>query len=61
MRISSFELAVAVSALSGIYVHDQGLLSPNLNDPAADVRRIFSCLGKDDEKAIRMLVAMVTQ
>ncbi len=48
LRIGSFGLAVALSALSGIYVRDHGLFSPTLLEQAEKIRGTFPAL-KDSE------------
>ncbi|MEM8498157.1 MAG: hypothetical protein AAF542_09050 [Pseudomonadota bacterium] len=48
LRIGSFGLAVALSALSGIYVRDHGLFSPTLLQQAEKIRETFPTL-KDSE------------
>ena len=55
LRIGSFGLAVAVSALSGIYVRDHGLLSPGLDQQVAEIREVFD--GIDDNDAMALIGA----
>ncbi len=58
LRIGSFGLAVAISALSGIYVRDHGLLSRSLEDRAAELRQVFPQLRENDDRVIAVLSAM---
>lgn len=53
LRIGSFGLAVAISALSGIYVRDNNLLSPSVTDRADELRTVFA--GLDDQQLIKLL------
>ena len=53
LRIGSFGLAVAVSALTGIYVRDNNLLSPGIVMQAKELREVFKTL--DDERLLALL------
>ncbi|MFK7732328.1 MAG: hypothetical protein AB8B48_11985 [Pseudomonadales bacterium] len=53
LRIGSFGLAVALSGLTGIYVRDNGLLSPTLIEKAGQIRTAFK--GISDDQVIALL------
>ncbi|MEH6637206.1 MAG: CHAT domain-containing protein [Halioglobus sp.] len=58
LRIGSFGLAVAISALSGIYVRDNNLLSPGIAERAKELRTVFKKI--DDERILGLLSTTVT-
>jgi hypothetical protein len=53
LRIGSFGLAVAVSALSGIYVRDNHLISPSIVERAEDLKKVFK--GITNQQLIELL------
>jgi hypothetical protein len=53
LRIGSFGLAVALSALSGIYVRDNHLLSPSITQRAEELKKVFK--GIDNKELIGLL------
>ncbi len=53
LRIGSFGLAVAVSALSGVYIRDHGVLSPSIGDK---VKTVAEATGLDKGQAARVLL-----
>lgn len=58
LRIGSFGLAVAVSALSGIYVRDNNMLSPGIEERAKTLRAALH--GVDNQQIIDLLVGTTT-
>ncbi|MEO0368655.1 MAG: CHAT domain-containing protein, partial [Pseudomonadota bacterium] len=48
LRIGTFGLSVAISALTGLYVRDHGLLSPSLEERVAIMKRITPNLNNDE-------------
>ncbi|MGB5290096.1 MAG: hypothetical protein WBN41_01430 [Lysobacterales bacterium] len=58
LRIGSFGLAVALSALSGIYVRDHGLMTPDLKERVDEVHAVFPSFKDDDMKTLQVLAAI---
>jgi len=54
LRIGSFGLAVAISAVTGIYMRANGVLSPSLND---EVQAVVDISGMDKKEAMRAVLA----
>ena len=53
LRIGSFGLAVALAAMSGIYVRDNHILSPSVSEKATELKSVFE--GISNEALIELL------